>query len=237
MATRHDKSRAAALPRAVKIVYTLFLCILVPAYWREYGFAHFLWFSDIALFLGLLALWLESRLLASTMAVSVLFLEITWNLDYFARLLLGFHVTTLSGYMFDEEIPRFIRGLSFFHVPMPFFIVWLLRRLGYDSRALAAQTALALIVIPLSYAVTRPTENVNWARGLGRAQRQILPTPLWLLLLMVVYPVGVYLPTHAVLKRLFAPGRRWGTEDLNRDNNRRHNDMTAPERVRRHVRP
>jgi len=42
----------------VKIIYTLFVCILVPVYWRYYGPANFLWFSDLALLLTWAALWL-----------------------------------------------------------------------------------------------------------------------------------------------------------------------------------
>jgi len=37
------------IPLGLKIVYTLFVCALVPIYWRQYGAANFLWFSDIAL--------------------------------------------------------------------------------------------------------------------------------------------------------------------------------------------
>jgi len=39
----------ALIPLGLKVVYTLFVCALVPIYWREYGPANFLWFSDIAL--------------------------------------------------------------------------------------------------------------------------------------------------------------------------------------------
>lgn len=200
------RERSRRLPLLIKLIYTLFLCVLVPAYWREYGVAHFLWLSDIALFLGLLALWLESRLLASIMAVGVLLLEIGWNLDYFGRLLTGAHLTTLTRYMFDPSIPLFVRALSLFHVPMPFFMLWLVRRLGYDRRALLWQTLLTLAVIPLSSALTSKAENVNWVRGLGAGQKQLLPPWLWLLMLMVLYPAAVFVPTHLLLRRLF--GRR-----------------------------
>lgn len=53
----------------VKISYTAFVLVLIPIYWKHWGPANFLWFSDIALILGVPALWLESSLLASMMAV------------------------------------------------------------------------------------------------------------------------------------------------------------------------
>lgn len=50
----------------IKIAYTAFVLILIPIYWKEWGAAHFLWFSDIALLLSLPALWTESSLIFYT---------------------------------------------------------------------------------------------------------------------------------------------------------------------------
>jgi hypothetical protein len=58
------------IPVWIKVVYTLYLCVLVPVYWTHYGPQNFLWFSDIALLTIAAALWLESPLLASTMAAA-----------------------------------------------------------------------------------------------------------------------------------------------------------------------
>ena len=57
------------VPLLVKVPYALFVAVLVPVYWRRYGPANFLWFSDLALLVGLAAAWLESRLLAGMQAV------------------------------------------------------------------------------------------------------------------------------------------------------------------------
>ena len=51
------------IPFGLKIIYTIFVCALVPIYWRQYGPANFLWFSDIALLALVPALWLENALL------------------------------------------------------------------------------------------------------------------------------------------------------------------------------
>ena len=96
-------------------------------YWDFYGPANFLWGSDIALFGTLLALWTESRLLASMMALGVLLPEVAWNVDFAVRSILGPDAIAVSGtrYMFDPEIPLFVRGLSSFHVALPVILVWL----------------------------------------------------------------------------------------------------------------
>jgi hypothetical protein len=190
------------MPLWLKISYTLFICILVPVYWKQYGPGNFLWFSDIALFVTAGALWLESSLLASTMAVSVVVLESIWIIDFLIGLIAGTSVIGLSAYMFDSKIPLSIRALSLFHVVLPILLLWLLYRLGYDRRALLAQTLLAWIILPLSYFLTNRTDNVNWIYGFGGTQKW-MPAPLYLVFLMIAFPLVLYFPTHLFLKRLF----------------------------------
>jgi hypothetical protein len=192
------------IPLWLKVLYTLFLCVLVPVYWRQYGPANFLWFSDIALIVTLAALWLESRFLAGTQAVAVTALELLWVVDFLVRLTAGVHVTGISRYMFKPEIPWLVRGLSLFHVWLPFLLLWLVWRLGYDRRAWLAQSALALVVLPLCYFFTDPSENVNWVFGPGEKPQGRMPPGLYLALLMAFFPLCVYLPTHLVLQWAFA---------------------------------
>ena len=191
------------IPIWLKILYTLFVCALIPIYWRQYGPVNFLWFSDIALLLTVPALWLENALLVSMMALSILFLELVWNADFWIRLVTGKSLVSLSAYMFDPNIPLFIRGLSLFHVALPILVVWLLYRLGYDRRALLWQTMVALVVMPISYLLTNPRENINWVYGLGEKPQHIMPEWLFLLSLMIGIPLLVYLPTHFLLGRIF----------------------------------
>jgi len=181
----------------IKIAYTLFLAILVPVYWAHYGPRNFLWFSDIALLVTGATLWLESPVLASMMLLAVLLPECAWNLDFFGRLLTGHGMFGMSAYMFDARIPRYLRALSLFHVPLPIGLVWLVHRLGYDRRAWLYQSLLALVVLPVSYWLTDPAENVNWVHGLGRPQRA-LPPWLYLALLIAAFSLVLYLPPHLV---------------------------------------
>ena len=191
------------IPISLKISYTLFVCLLVPIYWRQYGLVNFLWFSDIALLLLVPALWLESPLLISMMALAVVLPELAWNVDYFFRLATGVSLIGLTSYMFDATIPPFIRGLSLFHVALPVILIWMLSLLGYDGRALLWQTLVAAAVLPLSYFLSNPRENVNWVYGLGEKPQAKVPAPLFVLFLMLLFPVGVYLPTHLLLDRIF----------------------------------
>ncbi|HEY7039994.1 MAG TPA: membrane-associated protein [Methylomirabilota bacterium] len=183
----------------VKICYTLFLFGLVPVYWAHYGPRNFLWFSDIALLGSGLAVWLESPLLASMMALAVLLPELAWNLDFFGRLLTGHSMLGMSAYMFDRTLPRYLRALSLFHVLLPVWLLWLVARLGYDRRAWAWQSLLAAIVLPTTYRLTEPSENVNWVHGLGAPRPRRHPW-IYLALLILSFSLVLYLPPHLLLR-------------------------------------
>ena len=191
------------IPLWIKVAYTLMVATIVPVYFVHYGALNFLWFSDIALIVTGIALWDENRLLASMMAVAVLLPEALWNISFFARLLGGVRVSGLADYMFDGAIPLWIRGLSLFHIPMPLALLWMLHTLGYDSRALPAQTALAWVVFPVTYVLSDPKDNINWVFGPGPRPQRRLPPRVYLALLLIVFPLIVYVPTHVLLRVLF----------------------------------
>ena len=188
---------------SLKLTYSIFVAWVIPVYWKQYGPANYLWFSDVALILLVPALWLESKLFFSALAVSVVLLELLWNVDFFARLLARSHLVGLSAYMFDSTISRSIRALSLFHVFLPAILIWYVYRLGYDSRAFLVQTFSAWVVLLLSFFLTKPTDNINWVYGFGKKPQTRLPKVIHLLLLMLGLPVLVYLPSHLVLMRLF----------------------------------
>jgi hypothetical protein len=193
------------IPLWLKLAYTAYMAVLVPAYARkaDAGPLNFLWFSDIALFTTGAALWLESRLLASATAVAVLAPELFWNLSFFVRLLTGRNLSSLTDYMFDRRRSRFMRGLSLFHVVLPPLLIWLLAVFGYDSRALLATTVVAWVVLPATYVLTRPEHNINWVFGFGTPPRRPLPPRVWVLTLMIGFPILIYLPTHLLLRAIF----------------------------------
>lgn len=205
-----DRERkTGAISLWVKVPYTLFVCVLVPVYWDAHGPANFLWGSDVALFVTLLAVWIESRLLASMMAIGVLLPEAAWNVDFVLRLIFGPEAIPWVGtrYMFDADTALLVRGLSAYHIALPVWLVWLVYRLGYHRKALLCETLLAWLMLPITYAVTDPSANINWVYGFGHEPQTWMPGPLFVALLMVLFPLGLFLPAHLLLSRLFPDTR------------------------------
>lgn len=193
------------IPFWLKLAYTLLATGILVVYWFRYGPGNYLWFSDIALIVTIPALWQENALLAGMMAVSVLLFEALWNLSFFSRVLTGIRISGITDYMFEPQRPLYLKALSLFHVPLPILLVWLVQELGYDPRSLPLMTLLAWIVLPLTRALTNPYKNVNWVHGFGgEGVRQTRFHPLvYLGMLMLGFPVLVYLPTHFLLLSLF----------------------------------
>lgn len=193
----------AIIPLWIKLGYTLFVLLTAAVYAVKYPFGNFLWFSDIALFATVPALWFESSFLASMTAVGVLLPEALWNVSFFGQLVTRKRVSGLTEYMFDPDKPLYLRALSLFHVFLPALLVWMIAQLGYEPEALIAQTVLCWIVLPLSFWLTRPEENVNWVYGFGARPQKLVPPLAYLLLLMIGFPALIYLPTHLLLQALF----------------------------------
>ncbi|MFP4516402.1 MAG: hypothetical protein ACLFNV_06390 [Desulfovibrionales bacterium] len=173
-------------------------------YWLGFGPVNFLWFSDIALVMTCLALWRENSFLASMAAAGTLLPEVVWSLDFLLHLSFGERVTGAAAYMFDPALPLHLRILSGFHLLLPPVLLWTLHRLGYDQRGWKAQTLLAWIILPISYLASDQEHNVNWVYGPGVTQ-EILPEPLYVILLMIALPVLIILPTHGLLRNLYPP--------------------------------
>jgi hypothetical protein len=187
------------IPFSVKMLYTIFVCVLVPAYWSKYGPANFLWFSDLALLIGLAALWLESPLLASMQTLSVLVFELLWCADFLIRAITGKKIIGLAEYMFKSDTPLWLRSLSLFHLALPVILIWQVRCFGYDGRAWIAQTILFWAVVLACFFFTQPADNINWVFGTGDPPYRKLRPSLYLMLLLIGTPVFIYLPTHLFL--------------------------------------
>ncbi len=209
---REDVRRLAraGVPLGIKLLYTLFVAVLVPTFWAHYSPANFLWFCDVALLMTLAGLWLESRLLASMQALAMTLPQAIWGLDFLVRLTTGIRTFGFSDYMFNPTIALFIRALSLYHLWLPFLLLWLVWRLGYDRRALAAQTIFGSMILLLSYLLTEnvygPAGNVNLVHGPSLREAQVWMAPwLWLGVVIILCPTGIYAPTHLVLCRLMSP--------------------------------
>jgi len=203
---------ASAIPLWLKLAYTAFMAVLIPVYWYHYGPANFLYFCDIALLLTLAGIWLEKPLLVSLPAVGILMPQALWCVDFLVQFS-GFKMTGMTAYMFDETKPLFLRGLSLFHGWLPFLLVFLVFRLGYDKRALKGWAALATGLCLVAYfffpkagevlADPNLPRNINYVFGMDDAQPQTWMSPglylvTWIALLVII----VFVPTHFVLKKV-----------------------------------
>jgi hypothetical protein len=203
------------VPLWLKLAYTAFMAVLVPVYWFNYGPTNFLYFCDASLFLTLVSIWTEAALPVSMAAVGIIVPQFFWCVDFLAGLL-GFHLTGMSSYMFDAHRSLFLRGLSLFHGWLPFLLVYLVLRLGYDRRALKVWTTLAFILCLVAFFLLPPAGaqltdpklpvNVNLVFGFNDAHLQTwMPPGLYLIVWMLALFSLAYLPTHLMLKKVRQP--------------------------------
>ncbi len=203
------------IPFLVKCLYTAYMAVLIPVYWKTYGPTNFLYFCDIALIMTLFALWLESPLLVSAAAVGIVLPQALWAIDFIATGI-GWPLSGMTGYMYDDALPVHARFLSFFHFWLPFFLLWLLRRTGYDPKGLPLWTIIALVSVYICYfflpAPPAPANNpglpvnVNYVFGFSdQAAQTWMPPLVWFFLLQAMLVGLIFLPSHWLLKRLYHP--------------------------------
>lgn len=197
----------------VKCLYTAYMAVLIPVYWKTYGPTNFLYFCDIALIMTLFALWLESALLVSAAAVGIVLPQALWAIDFIATGI-GWPLSGMTGYMYDDALPVHARFLSFFHFWLPFFLLWLLRHTGYDPKGLPLWTVIALVAVYICYfflpAPPAPANNpglpvnVNYVYGFSdQAAQTWMPPLVWFFLLQAMLVGLIFLPSHWLLKRLY----------------------------------
>ena len=207
-----QESPRRRVPLGVKLIYTAFVAVLVPVYLHAYGPTNFCYFCDVALLITVPAVWLESPLLASAPLIGIFLPQMIWVLDFLSSLA-GLPITGMTGYMFDATLPLFTRFLSFFHFWLPFFLLWLVARLGYDRRALALWSAIAWVLMIVSYTALPPPPapegkawmpvNVNYVYGFRAAGPQTWMPPLpYFLLYGAVLQLLVLVPSHLASLRL-----------------------------------
>jgi hypothetical protein len=190
-------------PLWLRLGYTAWIAVWIPAYWSYYGPSAFLWFCDLGNLQILAGLWTGRSLFYSWAAVSVLLVQLLWVGDVLGRLLTGVHWIGGTQYMWSPAIPLGIRLLSLFHAAAPPLLFWGLRRHGYDRRALPLQVATAWVVLPVCWFLTSPQKDINWVFGPFDRIQDRLPPGVYLLLCMLAYPLLLHLPTHLLLGRLF----------------------------------
>jgi hypothetical protein len=201
---------AHRVPYAVKIAYTAFMAVLIPVYLYYYGPTNFLFICNIALLLTLVAIWPESDLLLSMVGVAILVVQAAWLVDFLVNLA-GVSLTGVTDYMFDARFPLFLRLLSLYHAWIPFLVVYLVWKVGYDRRAFWAWNVLFWVLLLVCFFLMPPPTpnagltpvNINYVWGPSEQVRQTwVPPSVWFAGLMLGLPLLVFAPTHFVLNRV-----------------------------------
>lgn len=202
-----NNNNQARIPLALKIAFSAFMAVLLPVYWYKYGPTNFLYFCDVALLLTLAGIWKENTLLISLPAIGIFVPQTLWSVDFIVQLA-GGHFTGMTAYMFEAQRPLFLRGLSLFHGWLPFLLLFLILRVGYDRRALFIWTGIAWSLLLICYFFMPPPSlahgiapvNINYVYGFSDDVAQTWMPPLaWLGLEMLLLPVVFYLPMHFLL--------------------------------------
>ena len=210
MSTQSRAEPASRLPLWLKLAYTAFMAVLLPVYWANYGPTNFLYFCDVALLITLVGIWIESPLLISMCAVGILASQALWVVDFLSNLI-GWPLTGMTDYMFAADHSLFLRSLSLFHGWLPFLLVYLVWRLGYDRRGFPAWTGLAWILVLICFLFMPPPRpdpgltpvNINYVWGMSDTVAQTwMPPAVWLAGLIVLLPVLLYAPVHFLLRRV-----------------------------------
>ena len=203
-------TQTARVPLFLKLAYTAFMAVLIPVYWHYYGPTNFLYFCDVALILTLIAIWPENALLISMCCVGILVPQAFLVADFLFNAA-GISLTGMTDYMFDPTHSLFLRLLSLFHGWLPFLLVYLVWKIGYDRRAFVSWTALSCVLLLLCFFLMPPPNpnpgltpvNINYVFGMRDTAAQTwVPPYVWLSGLLIGLPLIVFAPTHFILARV-----------------------------------
>jgi hypothetical protein len=180
----------------------LWMVVWLPAYFRVWGWANLLHLCDVAVILSFVGIWLANPLLLSSQAVNSLAAGFLWVLDVGSRLTTGRFLIGGTEYMWDTRFPLWVRLLSTFHIGLPLVLLWTLRRVGYDRRALWLQAAIAAFLLIVSRFLSADL-NMNYAYRDPLFHRAWGPAPAHLAMIFIPLVALIYLPTHLLLSWVF----------------------------------
>jgi hypothetical protein len=178
------------------------LVVWLPSYVWAWGSANLLHLCDIAVILGCVGIWWGSSLLISSQAVGSLAAGILWVLDVGWRLTTGRFLVGGTDYMWDARYPLWVRLLSCFHIGLPLALLWAMRKVGYDRRALALQAAIAAGLFVAARFLPQEL-NLNYAYRDPLFHRAWGPAPVHLAVIFFFAVVLLYWPTHLFLSWMF----------------------------------
>jgi hypothetical protein len=180
----------------------IFLALWLAIYLKYWGPTTFLFLCDIAVILTCIGIFTGNALLLSSQAVSSLVVDTIWLIDIVTKLIFNRHIIGGTEYFFDPNYPLWVRLISTFHVAMPFILIAAIRRTGYDRRALKLQFAIAAAAM-IASRFAAPARNINFAFADPFLHKQWGPAPIHVAAMLVGLTIVIYIPTHAVLSRVF----------------------------------
>src|SRR5580692_11268961 len=180
----------------------LWMVVWLPAYFRVWGWANLLHLCDVAVILTFVGIWLANPLLLSSQAVGSLAAGFFWILDVGWRLTTGRFLVGGTDYMWDARYPLWVRLLSCFHIGLPLALLWAMRKVGYDRRALALQAAIAVGLFVAARFLPQEL-NLNYAYRDPLFHRAWGPAPVHLAVIFFFAVVFLYWPTHLLLGWMF----------------------------------
>jgi hypothetical protein len=196
------------LRRAGIFCFAWWSCIAF--YWISSGEPfHLLWLCDLTLLITGIGLLLNNPLLISSQVIGTLLIQLSWNLDFWLRLITGSKVFGFTEYMFSPAQPMQVRILSVFHIFLPVFLIYAIIRLGYDLRGWRWQAYLTAGVYVLSFLTTNPLQDTNWVLGPFWKVQNVVPGWLWLVVWLML-TIAMYWIFHLFLKIFF----RLKTEEI-----------------------
>ncbi|HYL83077.1 MAG TPA: hypothetical protein VE263_02490 [Candidatus Angelobacter sp.] len=180
----------------------VWLLIWLPANTWAWGWQNLMHICDVGLVLVCLGLWLRQPLLVSSQTLYAPLVGVLWSLDVVWRLVTSHHLIGGTEYMWDTNYPLWIRLLSGFHIVLPLLLLWAIRVLGYDRRALSLQIAITGALLVFSRFLS-PQLNMNYAFQDPLFHRAWGPAPVHLAVILAGCVVIFFWPTHFLLSRFF----------------------------------
>ena len=155
------------VPYSVKISYYTFMALMIPVYITHYPLINFVNLCHVHLLLVLAGFLTETHLFISMSALGIIIIQFFWCLDFICETL-GVKFMGSSAYMYNSQLPLYLRCLSLFHGWFPFFLLYLIKKVGYDKRAVYPQFVLSNSICLLSYyQIDLYNKNINIMKDVG----------------------------------------------------------------------
>jgi hypothetical protein len=193
------------IPVPARVAFTVWMAVWVSIILSNQGPQNFFWLCNMAQFLVLYGVWTGNRLILSSQAGMVTIVGTAWTLDFTAGLLAGGNSPLgFTAYMFSNELSLIARSSSLYHVGVPPFLIWLLWHVGHDRRGPWLQCLIGAAGILGGWLFTEPYRNLNWVYEPLGMQQVWMPTPAFVGLLLVLYPLILFFPGDRFVRFVLA---------------------------------